>query len=270
MAQYRRVPKPIKWVALASALAIAFGAVSAEHANADPNALWTIVHGQCVPDQEAHADPAPCALVDLDAGEQRGYVVLKDLVGATQFLVIPTQQITGIESPSLLAPDSTNYFAAAWRATSFVDARAGIDLPRDWLSLAINSAFGRTQNQLHIHVDCVRADVKNAVSRHVADITAQWARFPEPLAGHGYLAMTVAGDTLDATDPIQLVAQGVPGARDDMGAQTLVAVGAYLGDGRPGFVLLAGRADPAAGNVGAGEELQDHDHCPPPRGQWAK
>jgi len=25
-----------------------------------------------------------------------------------------------------------------------------------------------------------------------------------------------------------------------------------------------------AGNLGAGEELQDHTTCPPPRGEWAK
>ena len=50
---------------------------------ADPNALWDIVHGQCVPDERTAHDPAPCALVDLDGGEPRGYAVLKDLVGAT-------------------------------------------------------------------------------------------------------------------------------------------------------------------------------------------
>ncbi|GAC1398515.1 MAG: CDP-diacylglycerol diphosphatase [Mycobacterium sp.] len=269
MAQYRRVPRLIKWIALASAFVLAIGGASAEYANADPNALWTIVHGQCVPDQETRSDPAPCSLVDVDAGEQHGYAVLKDLVGATQFLVVPTQQIAGIESPALLAPDATNYFAASWRATSFVDMRAGMDIPRDWLGLAINSAVGRTQDQLHIHVDCVRADVKTALNRHVADVGPQWGPFPEPLAGHGYVAMAVVGDTLDATNPIQLLAQGVSEARDAMGLQTLVTVGAYLSDGRPGFILLAGHADPATGNVGAGEELQDHTNCPPPRGQSA-
>jgi CDP-diacylglycerol pyrophosphatase len=270
VAKYRRVPRSIRWIAFASAVVLAVGAASAEYANADPNALWTIVHGQCVPDQESRSDPAPCSLVDVDAGEQRGYAVLKDLVGATQYLLIPTAPIAGIESPALLEPDATNYFAAAWHATSFVDTRAGVDIPRDWLSLAINSAGGRTQNQLHIHVDCVRADVKTALSRHVADLGPQWAPFPDPLAGHGYLAMTVAGDTLDAINPIQVLAQGVSGARVAMGLQTLVAVGAYLGDGRPGFILLAGHADPATDNVGAGEELQDHSNCPPPHGQWAK
>ena len=259
----------IKGFSIAAALIIGVAPLSA-HANADPNALWTIVHDQCVPDQRTNNDPAPCSLVDLSAGEQHGYAVLKDLVGATQFLVVPTEPVTGIESPTLLEPGATDYFAAAWGATSFVDARAGADIPRDWLSLAVNSALARTQDQLHIHIDCIRADIREALSRRIADVAPNWAPFPELLSGQTYLAMAVAGENLDVTNPVQLLADRVGGARDDMGLETLVVVGAYLAGGQPGFILLAGRADPATGYLGAGEELQDHTTCPPPRGEWAK
>jgi CDP-diacylglycerol pyrophosphatase len=255
-----------RWFVFVSALVIAATGVTVPRASADPNALWTIVHDQCVPDQQTNADPAPCSRVDLGAGEQRGYAVLKDLVGATQFLLIPTEPIPGIESTALLEPDAPNYFAAAWDASSFVDARAGVDIPRDWMSLAINSAVARSQNQLHIHIDCVRADIREAVSRRIADVGPDWAPFPEPLSGHPYQAMSVQGDTLDATNPVQLLANRT----DDMGLETLVVLGTYLRDGQPGFVLLASRADPATDYSGSGEELQDHTACPPPRGQWAK
>lgn len=270
MPEYLRVPRGLNWLLLALTFIVAAGGVTAGQANADPNALWTIVHDQCVPDQEASSDPAPCSLVELDAGESRGYAVLKDLVGATQFLVIPTDQISGIESPILLEPDAPDFFAAAWRASSFVDARAGVDIPRDWMSLAINSAVARTQNQMHIHVDCVRADVRETLSQHITDVGPDWAPFPEPLRGHHYLAMAVEGENLDAANPVQLLAERVSGARDDMRRETLVVVGAYLRDGQPGFILLSDHADPATGNLGAGEELQDHTTCPPPRGEWAK
>lgn len=223
------------------------------------------MHDQCVPDQEASGNPGPCSQVNIGAGEQRGYAVLKDLVGATQFLLIPTERISGIESPTLLAPDAANYFAAAWDARSFVDARAGVDIPRDWISLAVNSAVARSQNQLHIHIDCVRADIRETLNRRIAEVGPDWAPFPEPLSGHPYQAMVIEDETLDAANPVQLLAKQA----DDMGRQTLVAVGAYLANGRPGFVLLASRADAAVGNPGAGEELQDHSSCPPP-GQWTK
>lgn len=264
MREYRCVLRRLTWLLLA--LIVAAGGVTAAPADADPNALWTIVHDQCVPDQETSGEPAPCSLVGRGPGEWHGYAVLKDLVGTTQFLVIPTERITGIESPALLEPGAANYFAAAWDARSFVDMRAGVDIPRDWMSLAVNSAMARSQDQLHIHVDCVRADVRDTLNRHVADIGSDWAPFPEPLSGHPYLAMTVDGDNLDATNPVQLVAQRV----DDMGLATIVVVGTYLKNGQPGFLLLAGQADPAIGDRGAGEELQDHMSCPPPRGQWAK
>lgn len=262
------MPKALAGLLVAVIVSVAGG--NAAPAYADPNALWTIVHDQCVPDQQANGDPAPCSSVDVAGDQRHGSAVLKDLVGPTQFLLIPTERIDGIESPILLGPDAANYFAQAWRARTFVEARAGIELPRDWLSLAINSSVARSQNQLHIHIDCVRADVKEALSRHVADMGPKWAPFPQQLAGHPYLAMTVESEDLDAANPVRLLADRVAQARDDMGLQTLVVVGAYLADGRPGFVLLAGRADPAAGFVGAGEELQDHDRCPPPRGEWAK
>jgi CDP-diacylglycerol pyrophosphatase len=227
-------------------------------ANADPNALWDIVSNRCVPDQRQHGDPAPCALVDRDSA------VLKDLVGDRQFLLIPTAKVTGIESPELLAPDAPNYFAAAWAARSFVDGKAGYTLPRDWVSLAINSEDARTQDQLHIHVDCARLDVIDALERHVADVGPVWAPFPVQLVGHSYDAIAVDGDDL-AVNPFQLLADGIPGARADMGSQTLVVVGAYLPGGRPGFVILADHVDVALGDVAGGEALQDHDACPRPK-----
>lgn len=148
---------------------------------ADPSALWNIVSGQCVPNQQAHDDPAPCAMVDLAAGS----AVLKDLVGETQFLLIPTERSSGIDDPAILAPTAPNYFAAAWRAKSFVDERAGVELPRQWMSLAINSAYARSQNQLHIHVDCVRPDVHDALTRYGSSVGPGGRRSPSSSPGIG-------------------------------------------------------------------------------------
>ena len=172
----------IRWAVLLAALVVSVAMAGAPGADADPSALWNIVGGQCVPDQRAHDDPAPCATVDLRGGS----AVLKDLVGATQFLLIPTERTSGIDDPMILAPGTPNYFAAAWRARTFVDERAGSTLPREWISLAINSAFARSQNQLHIHVDCVRPDVREALDEHAAAVGPGWSPFPVPLAGHRY------------------------------------------------------------------------------------
>lgn len=249
---------------LAAVVLAALPSAGISAAQGDPNALWNIVNGQCVPDQRQHGDPAPCAQVDLGAGEENGHAVLKDLVGPLQFLLIPTGRITGIESQELLAPDAPNYFAAAWRARSFVEERAGRTVPRDWMSLAINSEKARTQTQFHIHVDCLRADVHEALVQHSSGIGTEWTAFPVPLAGHRYSAIAVASEDLDAVNPFVLLADGVPGARTAMGDQTLVVVGTVGPDGEPGFVILADHADDATGDRASGESLQDHQTCAAP------
>jgi CDP-diacylglycerol pyrophosphatase len=219
----------------------------------NPSALWHIVHDRCVPNEQAHGNPAPCALVDLN----RGYVVLKDIVGATQFLVLPTARVTGIESPAILVPGAPNYLQDAWAARRFVKARAPAPLSREDLSLAVNSIYGRSQNQLHIHVDCLRVDVRDALGRHLSDLSTSWQPFPLPLAGQRYIARRLLSPDLAGVNPFVLLADSSPEARTHMGDYTLVLAGALFG-ATPGFILLADRADPAHGNFGSGEELQDH------------
>ena len=98
----------------------------------------------------------------------------------------------------------------------------------------------------------------------LADIGPAWTPFPEPLAGDLYSAIAVAGEDLGAVNPFDLLADGVPGAREDMGRRTLVVVGANSGDGRPGFIVLAGLVDPAHRRYGGGEAVQDHQLCAAP------
>jgi CDP-diacylglycerol pyrophosphatase len=222
---------------------------------ADPSALWNIDNGKCVPHMREAHDPSPCAIVDLDAG----YVVLKDRVGATQFLLMPTARIGGIESPEVLAPDSANYWDRAWRARLLTENRAGKTLPREALSLAINAPYGRTQDQLHIHIDCVRRDVRDALAAHGDAIGLAWEAFPEPLVDQPWRALRVDGENLGTINPFRLLAEGDKAAAADMAKHTLVVVGMTWSNGVAGFAVLDGTFDPVAGNRGAGEMLQDHD-----------
>ena len=241
------------WGLLAAAVMAVVAAAPADAA--DPDALWKIVHSKCVPNEEQHADPSPCALVDVTRGLGDGYVVLKDINGATQYLLIPTERITGIEDPQLLGPGAPNYFAAAWAQRSYTERAAGHALPRDGLSLAVNSRFGRSQNQLHIHIDCIRPEIRDALRRQAETFGDSWAPLAETFAGHRYSAMRVAAEDLAAADPFKLLAAAKPAA---MSQQTLVVTGAEFAGGRPGFVLLNDQTDLATGDRASGEELQDH------------
>jgi CDP-diacylglycerol pyrophosphatase len=222
------------------------------------DALWQIVNTMCVPDQTQNRDPKPCAQVELQDGGSRGFAILKDLRGETQFLLIPTARIAGMESPDILAPGAVNYFADAWEARSYVSQALHKTLPPDDISLAINSAESRSQDQLHIHVDCVRSDVFEALHANEAAIGNHWAAFPHPFFGHHYMAMWVPGEHLGSNNPFQLVAEGLPGARQNMGQRTLVVVGLTRADGTKGFVLLEDQVNKESHDLASGEELQDH------------
>jgi CDP-diacylglycerol pyrophosphatase len=223
----------------------------------DPDALWKIVDGQCLRHQLESGNPIPCAQIDLRPGA--GFAVLKDIVGIAQFLVIPTMRLTGVESPELLANGSPNYWAYAWRVKASVEDRLRRKLARDQVALAVNSAYGRTQNQLHIHVDCIRPDVHESLRQHSAEIGSQWAPLGIALRGHPYWAMRILGPELGDNNPFKLLAEGMPSARQQMDRQTLVLIGATFENGNKGFILLADHVDLTIDDRASGEELQDHD-----------
>lgn len=213
---------------------------------ADPNILWTIIHDQCGPS----AQHVPC----LAYHQAAGYALLKDIVGATQILLIPTARIAGIEDPQILNPDAPDYFQSAWKATRLVEALAHTALPSRDLSLAINSRFARTQNQLHIHIDCLKPDVAAQIHAHAAEIGDTWAPFPGIIGLTPYRAMRVFTLQQPGNSPFQLLAR----ATQDMSQETLAIVGATSPDGEPEFILLETRYDPAIPGSGGAEELQDH------------
>ena len=158
-------------------------------------------------DQGERSGPLP--EVDLTGGTDRGFAVLKDLVGTTQYLVIPTRRVKGIESPELLAPDAPNYCQDAWQARRFVIAAAAALSPATNRA-GINSHFARSQNQLHIHVDCMKPEVKAALHRDEAEIGATWSPLATELAGSHYVVRRLTGAELGDANPFRLLAEVSP------------------------------------------------------------
>ena len=236
--------------AVAATLSVRSGAVARA---GDSGALWRVVHDLCVTDMRLSGHAAPCVAVDLG----QGFAILKDLRGRTQLLLIPTGRIPGIESPVLLAPETPNYWREAWLARPLFDKQAGQPVPREDIALAVNSRNGRTQNQLHIHIDCIRPSFKQALQANVSVLSSRWTRFGG-YADDRYKARWVAGDDLGEHDPFKLLAED-PEARADMADETLVMAAATKPDGEEGFVLLSARRNRFGAEMAAGEELLDHD-----------
>ena len=224
----------------------------------DPNVLWQLIRKCRVSARKKHTyPPRPCVEVDHATDPGQGYGVLKDRAGRYQYLVLPLARITGIESPLLLTPAAPNYFADAWTARLYVEAALHHRLPRDEVALVVNSIDGRSQNQLHIHVDCIRPSVYDALKRIRPILTTQWRPLPMPLPpnNHRYEARWVDGATL-TVNPFKSLAASLP-AGDRMALHSLIAVGAQSVDGKPGFILLSGHVDKRTGDVGSGDELHD-------------
>jgi CDP-diacylglycerol pyrophosphatase len=222
------------------------------------NALWEVVHNVCVPGQLERGDPMPCLKVDVKDGVDRGFAILRDPRGGTQFLLIPTTRISGIESPIVRGKNATNYFSMAWEVRTHLNDALGRQLPRDDVGLAVNSIVSRSQDQLHIHFSCIRREIFETLHAHQKGIGNHWAPFRSELYGQHYMAMWVPGENLNPHNPFRLVAEGLPNAVPGMANRTLVVVGFTRSDGTPGFVLLADQVNVPQGDLANGEELLDH------------
>ena len=237
---HRRLSEPVlrRWAGFAAAWIVA-STLGAPAAAPNRDALREIVQDQCVAHWLQQHSAAPCERVVLPQApdERGGFALLADRKGGAHFLLIPTQTIAGMESAVLLEPGTVNFFAAAWRARDLVAAFLGHGVPRGAIGLALNPRHARTQDQLHIHIECVRADVSRALQRAAPRITDGWS--PVAIGEWSYEAMRVMGEELDGADPVKLLADKLPAARQAMGDYTLVVTGMEFKEG-PGFILLAG------------------------------
>ena len=209
-------------------------AAAASCANRD--ALREIVQDQCLPHWREQHTAAPCVEVHLDdaAHAESGYAVLADRKGGAHFLLIPTRTISGIESPMLEEPSAPSYFQAAWRARPQLDGVIGRQVPARLVGLAVNPLHARGQDQLHIHIECLRPDVYETLARQAGHISASWS--PVTLGGASYWVRSISSD-LDVDDPFKILASHPPEADRGMSDYTLVVAGAPSED--RGFVMLA-------------------------------
>ena len=201
---------------------------------ANPDSLWNIVHDNCVPAQSKGQNPGECRLVDLKAR----YAILKDMRGASHYLLLPTEQVPGIESPMILRADAPGYWEAAWRARQYVEESIGRPIPRQDLGLSINSARRRSQNQLHIHIDCVRREIRDALKSQEGQIAPAWPVAPTMLLGHPYFVRKIRAADLLGNDPFRLLAARLKDPSRDMAEHSLSVIGAEFADHTLGFYLL--------------------------------
>lgn len=192
--------------------------------------LWPIVQ-YCLAPQHGAGAPA-CFLTD----KARGYALLKDIRGPTQVLLVATDRRYGIEDPRIEAADAPNYFAAGWAARRCVSRLAGHEVPDGEISLAINSMRGRTDGQMHIHIDRIRPEVAAKLGPDTAELM---------FGAHRYAVRHIA-----SLASVNLFAEEAARGVGAVGEETIVVAG----DPRGGFYVLTDHVNGT--DRASGEELQ--------------
>ena len=220
----------------------------------NPDELWAIVQSCAGARAQGHSLPVGCVSVDPISE----VVILRSFFARWDFLAVPAMRVSGIEDPQLRSPQFPNVWAAAWSAANkYLPPRATKD--RAHVGLAINSAVSRSENQLHIHISCVKPKVMTALDNAQGAIGTKWSQPFLHFARQDYRAMRVYGKTLDRANPFLLL-MADPRASENMGLHTLVVIGASWDHGaKPGFYLLDGVAhsSSAGDDLAHGEDLLD-------------
>ncbi|MDP9007237.1 MAG: CDP-diacylglycerol diphosphatase [Pseudomonadota bacterium] len=240
-------------IAMATAVAFASSAIAQKMHGAKPStdspidpqqpagrsALRQTVQSQCVLNWQQHHNPAPCErvfLADPRNGDS-GYAVLAAPGGGAHYLLVPTRTMAGIDSSELLDPDAPNYFAEAWHARDIIRAFVGHEVPRTVVGLAVGIAQSRTQDQFHIHIECLQQETFKALRAMADNIAEVWS--PITISGSTYEVLRIMADGLDSSNLFELLASLKPDARHHMGNYTLVVAGMQFKNG-PGFAVLTG------------------------------
>lgn len=251
----RRISITIEWaLLLAAVVSIHLHAQSPEPA-APHTVLFPIV-SSCI----ANPDFAPqCAFANANAG----YAILKDRRGESQLLLVATHRRWGMEDPNIEKRDEPNYFEEAWDARRCVATPNGSPAPDSEISLAINSKFGRSDGQLHIHIDLLKPGIADELHERFPQVHSSHPgatgreRDVLTFSGHPYSIAhyeTLHGHNLFA----DLQKHLAPG--DEMANHTIVVISDPAG----GFFVLTDRAHGL--DRASGEELQiDHHNLDPQR-----
>ncbi|MCJ2020238.1 CDP-diacylglycerol diphosphatase [Methylobacterium sp. E-065] len=223
----------------------------ADAANPARDVLWVALQG-CVLAKKAAGRSFPCLSVDLGDGERPGSAVLRAPGEPTHVVVMPTDNVSGIEAPVLQGPRGVAYWQAALRARHFVSDALQGRLPAAAVGLGVNSVDGRSQDQLHIHLDCMHRGVMAALKAHGSTIGESWAPFPVLLDEDQYLALRVPADAVEHFNPFAALAR-VPGWQGNLHDASFAAVAADPDDPGAGMIVLAYRMPEASA-----EALMDH------------
>lgn len=241
-------------LAVAGLAAMSAGAAGAVFS--DRNALWLTVQS-CKAASGAFGLAFPCLEVQPQGSPGEGYAIIRTPLERTHLIATPTRRIPGLESPELRLPQAGDYWRAAWKARALVQSARETKGGLEDIGLAVNSPEIRSQDQFHIHADCIRANVRRALAAQGAALGAAWRLTPFTLRGARFYGRRIEERQLARINPWASLLEAVPALRARL-ANTGFAILPAPANGREPMVFLLANAE----GRGAAEELLDHACSP--------
>ena len=219
-------------------------------AHADRNILWNKINGGCVPGYVNKDTYQPCSLVDMN----EKIAVYKVDNDKYQYLLLPTDKITGVEDDKLQKNGSPNYLYDAWLAKTFLTERLGKPIKERFISLALNPQNARSQDQLHIHISCLSSSANEILSKiPEGKINTAWSKEQVTIPPYSFYYRKVSLDELINENLFKSVSDKV---KQEKGSLEYTGVG-LVNRGPENFIMLVGIGTSAKG-VSA-ELIQDHE-----------
>jgi len=216
--------------------------------------LRQVTVGLCAPNARLTGFATPCRAVVADPG----YALLRAPGERQHFILAPLRPLRGLESPALWQTGQPNWFALAWRQRWYLSAWGSAPVPDAWIGLALNAPSGRSQDQLHVHLACIRPEVRQPLWRLAPELDDHWRPLPMALAGARYQARRLSEAQLLAPDFFHNLAAQPPYPLPDP-RLSLAVVALPSRDASRQFLLLAGRAGSQPDDHGSAERLLAKD-----------
>lgn len=190
--------------------------------------LYAVVRA-CTLAQDTLGHPFPCLRVSPADGPAPRTAVLRAPGSPTHIILVPTARIPGIEDPLLQHAPYGALWPAALAARRFVREGASFPVPPAAVALAVNADATRSQDQLHIHAECLRPALLAAVRGERGALGPAWHALPQPLAGDRFVARLVSASEFASGNLFASLAEA-PGLPRDLSGVTAFLLAADARD----------------------------------------
>lgn len=203
---------PVRAIALSAITVTLVCIVLPRAIGADPvlprSSLRAVVEG-CVLAQR-FALTFPCLRVGAKGRGATPYVVLRVPGSRTHLLVMPAEAIPGLEDPRLQAAPYGSLWAEALATRPLVSEGAGFAIPDALIGLAVNADRVRSQDQLHIHVECIRPRYLQSIRAQAAGLGRDGATKSLIVAGEYFVARRIGREDVEQGNLFALLASESP------------------------------------------------------------